>query len=389
MTAPTTQSLRPSRATLTLPALALRQNGYKIYITGIRAEDLEGFTEIDHYNPKIEPDAPDQGYQRKEDMPRVKKLGNWLRKQIEEKVGVLMPTAILTSTRDSKVDYNEGTRSITLHRTKPLYVVDGQHRRAGLRYAIYEKSLDQLRDFEMPLVIVENLTREEEMQQFAVVNGTQKGVRTDLVNMILTQLASVKGDDFIDEKDQWKVVVSRTIALLNEERDGPWTDRIVMPNEKTHTRAEKNADPNLENVQLVRATSFMTSLRPIYEYLKQYYDSKNLGSEERAEELTAVVSAFWRAIRKMNPEAFSTPGEYVLQKTPGIFALHRMCARLLPVMHMATREWDLDNFFATLEPCTELGDPEYWNAEHGEAAKYGSMKGFAELADNLEASRVA
>jgi DGQHR domain-containing protein len=367
----------------------LRQNGFKIFIAGIRAEELDDFTTIDRFDHRLEPDDPKQGYQRKEDMPRIKRLGNWLREQIQSRRGVLMPTAILTSTRGEQVDFDQASGEITLHRERPLYVVDGQHRRGGLRYAIHEKGLDELRAFEMPLIIVENLSREQEMQQFAVVNGTQKGVRTDLVNMILTQLAAAKGDDFIGEKDQWKVVVSRTIAQLNEEPDGPWHHRIVMPNEQTATKAERLENPELSHTQLVRATSFMTSLRPVYDYLKQYFDNDGLDSEARADQLAAVISAFWRAIRSMNEEAFAEPGRYVLQKTPGIFALHRMCARILPVMHIARRSWDEENFLAMLEPCVELSDPGYWDAEEGDAAKYGSMKGFAELADNLEASRTA
>ena len=34
-----------------------------------------------------------------------------------------------------------------------------------------------------------------EMRQFSVVNGTQKSVRTDLVNMILAQLSEVEGEE--------------------------------------------------------------------------------------------------------------------------------------------------------------------------------------------------
>ena len=105
--------------------------------------------------------------------------------------------------------------------------------------------------------------------------------------------------------------------------------------------------------------------------------------------MVKIVSAFWGAVRRLNPSAFEAPSDFVLQKTPGIFALHRMCARLLPMMHIARRDWDEANFFAMLEPCVDLGDAEYWNAETGEAAKYGSMKGFAELADLLEESRVS
>lgn len=384
-----TTSARAVQGTLTLPAIALTQNGYRVFITGIRSEYLEDFTRIDHFDPALEPDHPKQGYQRREETPRIKKLGNWLRRCLEEGDPVLMPTAILTSTRDAKVDFDPETRLITLYKTKPLFVVDGQHRKAGLRYAINEKGLDALRSFEMPLVIVEDLSREEEMQQFAIVNGTQKGVRTDLVNMILTQLAAAKGDDFIQEKDQWKVVVSRTIASLNDERNGPWEGRIVMPNERASSKADLEEHPELRGRSLVRATSFMTSLRPIYEYLRQYFDNRSLTSEQRAEEMTKIVGAFWRAVRRLNSSAFEDPAAFVLQKTPGIFALHRMCARLLPMMHIARRPWDEDNFFTMLEPCVDLAEPSYWSATDGDAARYGSMKGFAELADLLEESRIS
>lgn len=58
-------------------------------------------------------------------------------------------------------------------------------------------------------------------------------------------------------------------------------------------------------------------------------------------------------------------------------------------MHNARGPWDRENFRAILESCSELADPAYWDATKGEAAKYGSMKGFAELADNLEESRTS
>lgn len=377
-----------SRGTLTLSAVALMQDRHRVFLTAIRAEDLDAYTRIDHFDPKLPMNDPGQGYQRAEDTPRVKKLGNWLRKQLDEQRGVLMPTAILTSTRNGKLQYDPDRRTITLSKQEKLWVVDGQHRRAGLSYAIHEKGRDDLRAFEVPLVIVEDLSREQEMTQFAVVNGNQKGVRTDLVNMILTQLTSSRGDEAIDEKDQWRVVMSRTVTALNQAINGPWHGMIVMPNEKGWTSAEIEEDPAREHQRVVRATSVMTSLRPIYDYLNaNFFAVEELSTVQRAERLTAIVSAFWEAVRDLNPEPFDAAGSYVLQKTPGAFALHRLCARLLPIMHLARREWDAANFRIMLEPIGELSDPQYWDAKSGDASKYGSMKGFAELAELLEESR--
>lgn len=376
------------RGTLTLPAVALTQDRHRIFLTAIRAGDLQDYTRIDHFKPALPMNDPKQGYQRAEDSPRIKKLGNWLRKQLDESRGVLMPTAILASTRDAKLTYDPERRSVTLHNDAKLWVVDGQHRRAGLNYAIHEKGRDDLRSFEVPLVIVEDLSREEEMTQFAVVNGNQKGVRTDLVNMILTQLTSSRGDEAIEERDQWRVVVSRTVTALNQATGGPWEDLIVMPNEKGWSSKEVEEHPSREHQRVVRATSFMTSLRPIYDYLNaSFFAAEDISTAQRAERLATIVSAFWEAIRDLNPKPFEEAGLYVLQKTPGAFALHRLCARLMPTMHLARREWDRENFRIMLEPIAEISDPTYWDAKSGEASKYGSMKGFAELADNLMESR--
>ena len=41
------------------------------------------------------------------------------------------------------------------------------------------------------------------------------------------------------------------------------------------------------------------------------------------------------------------------------------------------------------EPCAELADPTFWDRAGGDASKYGSMKGFAELSDLLWESRKA
>ena len=379
-----------SRSALTLPAIPLAQNGHTVYLTTIRAEDLANFTKVDRFHPKLPVDHPDQGYQRSEEMPRVKKLANWLRQTLDMGNGVLMPTSLLASTRRKSLDYNAERGTLTLSASEKLHLVDGQHRRAGLLYAINQKGREELRDFQVPLIIVEGLSTEDEMRQFAVVNSTQKSVRTDLVNMILTQLAAGEGDDSIRQGDQWKVVVSRALQALNDDDSGPWYDMVVMPNEAGFKKADLNESPELEHKKLVRATSFMSSLKPIYDYLEQsLWDVRGLTTAERAEELFQIVTAFWAAIRTLNPEAFAQPGDYVLQKTPGLFSLHRLCKRVLPVMYEARRPWDVDNFITMLEPCSELADPEFWDRVGGDASKYGSMKGFAELADLLWESRKA
>ena len=104
-----------------------------------------------------------------------------------------MPTAILLSARTAPVVVSQNG-TITLNSRKKLALVDGQHRTRGFEYAIREKGLTEYADFEIPVVIMQDMDKVGEMKQFKIVNGEQKSVRTDLVNMILAQLVEQEGE---------------------------------------------------------------------------------------------------------------------------------------------------------------------------------------------------
>lgn len=372
--------------TITLPAIELRQNGSRLLITKMRAADLETYTRIDPFDTDKEFDDPANGYQRPAEMPRVKKLGNWMKKEIESGRNVRMPTALLLSSRESDVVLSpNGT--ITLKESNKLPLIDGQHRRRGFEWAIHEKGVTALADFELPIVILQDINKVGEMNQFRIVNGEQKSVRTDLVNFILTQLVAREGDDAVEEKHEWKVVASLVTKRLNEDEDGPWFDRIVMPDQRAYSKEEIAEDPSRQHLRTARATSFITSLKPIDSYLHDLRPGAAT-LEERAETVFAALDGFWRAVRNRNPKAFDKADDYVMMKTPGIFALHRLCLSLMKDMYRGHRDFDEAGFAHMLKKGSSVADPGYWSAgrtetERGDAAKYGSMKGFTELGDLL------
>lgn len=136
--------------------------------------------------------------------------------------------------------------------------------------------------------------------------------------MILTQLVAKNGEDAIQTKEHWKVVVSRAVTILNADKSGPWYDRIVMPNTPPYTDEELAADENLIHRRIVRATSFMTALKPIEAYLTEFDAKPSDSLDDRATRLASVVGEFWKAVRVKMPVCFVNADEYVLQKTPGI-----------------------------------------------------------------------
>jgi DGQHR domain-containing protein len=282
--------------------------------------------------------------------------------------------------------------TITLREDRKLPLIDGQHRKEGFGYAIHGKGMSEYADYEVPVTIMLEMEKVGEMRQFQTVNGTQKSVRTDLVNMILAQLVEHDGDETIKESEQWRVAVSRVAIALNGDPAGPWFDQIVMPDQKVYGPVEIEARPELRHRRVIRATSFMTSLKQMDAYLHEHGFADDDSLDARTRKLRDVVDAYWAAIRDLMPVCFKESDNYVLQKTPGIFALHIFGLRLMKEMHMGHRPWTRDQFREVLGNCEQLCDPDYWriaqseHEESGDATKYGSMKGFAELAGLLHES---
>lgn len=371
--------------TITLPAIEIVQDGSRLLLTKMRAGDLAKFTKVDPYVSTKAFDDPDQGYQRPAEIPRIKKFANWLKNEVEEGNTVSMPTSILLSARGSDVTLSpNGT--ITLKSSNKLPLIDGQHRQRGFLYLIEDKGMKQFANYEVPVVIMLSLDKMGEMRQFNTVNGTQKSVRLDLVNMILTQLTQHEGESAIKSSDLWKVVVSQVTKRLNDEIGGPWYDRIVMPDMRMYNKEEVEEDSTLLHRRTSRATSFMTAIKPIENLVSDHYKSINVA--EREDALYAVLDGFWRALRRLNPTCFNEADNYVMLKTPGIFALHKLCFWVMKDMRVGKRDWTEDQFQEMLKDSSWLTDPSKWfvgseEESRGEAAHFGSMKGFSELADLL------
>ena len=357
--------------TLTRKAIHTRYNGHRMTITTLPAGDLRDFTQIDLFDPALPIDDPNQGYQREPEEGRQKAYAKYLM----ENQGKVPLTPLILSSRDHLMTYNADGEVVIADDDK-LFVVDGQHRKGGAEYAIYAKHSDFLLKLDWPVMIIEGLTKSEEMRLFAIVNGTAKSVRTDLVNMILTQLVNHEGEDAVQDKDVWKVIVTRALDIIN--RSDPWSGRVALPSEHSFTKQEVNADPSLANMRLVRATSFMTSLKPVYSYLEDHgFLSGSM--EDRGNSVAQIVLDFWRALEEINPKLFEKADDFVIQKTPGIFALHGLLLHLMRTMYSARREWSKDGFLTMLDNSSALFSEAVWNKADGEASKYGSMKGFAEL----------
>ena len=366
--------------TTRIPVIEVKQNSRIYYVSKLKASEIANYTTVDRYRPDLPSvDHPDQGYQRVAEPARYKKFANYLIKEEHP----LCPTALLLSGRNIDLNYDKNSDTIELNTEMKLQIIDGQHRAEGYKFAIFDKKVERLIDFEVPIIIVPKIDKINEMRQFAVINGTQKGVRLDLVNMILTQVAKRAGEDQLDKKELPRVIISRVVESLNNEHGSPWHGLIIMPNEKAQTKKELRDNPTLANCKIVYATSFMTSLKPLYAFLDEF-DFLRGDAAEQSRAFASILIKYWNAIKSLLPDALETPSQFVIQKTPGIFALHTVCRTALRNLFKLNKGWTEAEFVRLLEHAEAMTDSSFWLADNGEAAKYGSMKGFAELARIIE-----
>lgn len=249
------------------------------------------------------------GYQRNPGEKRVTQLAHGI-----ERRKVDLPTSVLLNLRDVKEEdvlEKTGADSYFL-RLDPdkasdehrLFVVDGQHRILALQKALddYEANVENIK---IPFVCMVGADEMREMEQFHVVNSNAKSVPTDLAFSLMKARAEHDPEfaERIEERGRkWEIdAQSLTERLVTS--SNTWKDCIRLPN-----------TPKGETT--VPSGSFVRSLKPL---LTQSALFQSIKSPEKQ---VQVIDAYWRAIRRVLPEAFESSSNYSIQKGVGVEVLH-------------------------------------------------------------------
>ncbi len=360
--------------TLRVPAIRFRQGDKVLYIANMTAGDLLKVMKLDVWDPELDIDTLDQlkkqGYQRAPVKSHYSKVARYILRDKR----ALLPTAILLSSR-GELTFDEADRGgadgigmLRLAEDEELFVVDGQHRLEGFRYVYLHHGAKEALSTMLPVVIIENMEKVEEITQFYVINTTARRIRTDLAHRLLLQLSmqdkSVE-NEIKEGGKTWRLRATRITDMLNEVEGSPWYHRIKPPNA-----------PNTADTKLMVATeaSFSASLRPILtsELADRLVDDK---------ELVGVISNFWAALSELMPTAFKDPKKHVVQKTPGLYTLH-MVAPL--VFDICGDDLTKDAIKRVLTQAEDIFEDEFWQSVNGHAATANSMGAFRVLADDIK-----
>jgi len=285
----------------------------------MRASDLCKLGVIESWDSDKGWDIVTQGYQRESYKKHYKAIAGFLR----DTPDALLPTSILLSARTEEqgqlnfhvisdsIDHALGYLEVP--NTYVLYVVDGQHRMQGFIHAIDQFKRDDLGDFLLPVVVLCDADKIEELSQFHLINHRQKRIST---NLALALLGTVVDDQpgvakmLAGPQGVWKMKAIMIAIALNEgqEPQNVWPGRISLPNEPRGP--------------IVAATlaSFVNSLQPFFSATYPY----RLNNLQVGEYLIR----FWSALNAIMPNAFRSRRGYVIQRTTGVYSLNRVAAEL-------------------------------------------------------------
>ncbi|MFC2168812.1 DGQHR domain-containing protein [Acidobacteriota bacterium] len=361
-----------------IKALKMVQNNQTLFVLSMKAQELIDLGVVDEWKPDVNELGLEinellgkQGYQRSPIRSHYTKVGKYL----ADYKDALLPTAILMNSRE-KLNFvpengSESEGVIEFPKQNSLYIVDGQHRIYGIKYAMDELGLKEIATYPLPVIIIDQVSKEDEVRHFFLVNSTQKKVRTDLAERLLSLLARKDPRVLKDLKEKeraWKIRAIKVVDVLSRESDSPWFGRIKRPNQQSSPDA------------VASEGSFTTSLKPVL--------SNEFVANESDEVVIGWLKAYWDVMKDLMPEVFEEPRKYVIQKTPGMYTLHM----IYPYIHYeCTKSGDHSKkkIKEILSRDTEhFLEGEFWASGGDGAALYNSAGAFrilaAEIKDRLK-----
>ncbi|MDP2949842.1 MAG: DGQHR domain-containing protein [Chloroflexota bacterium] len=356
-------------------AIRFEQAGKTLYLTTMKASQLLACCHTDEWNPAVGWDLDKQGYQRAPVPAHVERIAAFLARSPNP----VMPTGALLSARESAQGIlpftpvggaaNPVPGTLEIPEGRQLCIVDYQHRARGLRMAIEELHATGLADFMMPVIILADVPRYEEIRQFHVINSKQRRIDTDLALALLQTLASALGQaELANLAGPGKFYRIRGTGLtfrLAARTSGPWVGKIAQP----HDLPQRGA--------VIKVKSFVDSLAPV---LSKRASCSFLEDEA----LLDVLTRFWSALEAIVPKSFEDPTSQI-QRTVGVYALHIVLARLLYPRLSARGDTSTDTFYSALLPAAdEYINGDFWAAK-GPANVYVGSSGYRHLARRIMA----
>ena len=298
------------------------------------------------------------GYQRKIDDKHCNKIVDYLQNDF------LLPTAIICATDD---EFNE---------TVQLRIVDGQHRIHAFKQLekINPDRYDEIKDFEIPIIVLSQVERNIEINTFIVINKTSKKVDTSLAYVLKNKMNHhQESDDLSIPKAEYLAV--ELAYKLNTSDCDLWKDKILFEGSVRNTP------------QLISLNAFVKSSRVLINQMsKAKIIELNWTNDQEVEKCVQALYDFtvetWMFIRNKWSELFDGSDEKrgIIQGAIGYSAINRVIIEKMK----QTNDLDRENFNEDVKRWIDLINVECKEWEPGERfSRYSSGTGYNIVAKEL------
>lgn len=289
---------------ITLDFIEITQPIGTFYISKMTASDISKYTQI---NQRSE-EKYDQNVQRSASEERIKEISAYT-----SDPDATFPTPIIISVyNDIDISFSENKMNINLDKNKYFgEIIDGQHRIKGLKNSIF------ITEFEMPVILMFNLTEEEKAYVFSIINSKQTKVSMSLIYDLFS----------LSEKRSPQKTLHEIARSFNKDVKSPYHNRLKMLGKK-----EDGKDlASLSQGTFVKSLLNLISKKPDEdlrmikrgEVLKDYKDLplRKYFIEDKDPVIYKILLNCFRAVAHVFDEEWKNPEQYILSKTTGFGAI--------------------------------------------------------------------
>ena len=336
-----------------MSTIDIQQDGNQLILTSKSIDWLVNNTSVKVFDP-----IRFEGYQRKIDEKHCLKIVSYLNESS------FLPSAIICSC----LDYSDDA---------PLSIVDGQHRVKAFQVLKrdYPKRFDEIRNQEIPVVVLVGVPDATEIQTFITINKTSKKVDTSLAFVLKNKLSNSSGDLVMPRAEYIAVEAAK---MLNDSESNPlWADRILYEGnvKKSNCYISLNA--------FVKATRvFVNTLNQIGAINLNWLVTTSIEDVESiASQVSSLILMIWETVYQRWPELIDASFEekQILQGSIGFTAITRALVKL--IKQNRDKVEDLNHYIS--HTILSFKVPYYQWTKKGAFSHYSSESGYRIVSEIL------
>lgn len=203
------------------------------------------------------------------------------------------------------------------NKKKIAELLDGQHRIAGI-------SLVKDCDFELPVILMFDLTEEQKAYVFSTINGNQVKVDRSLIYDLFS----------LNEGRSPYKTCHQIARAMNSDEDSPFYRRLKMLEQRGHWSetisqnvfvtqlcALISKKPQEEGISIKRGYKLLDQPQLV---LRKYFIA------EKDEVILRILNNYFSAVAEVFYKEWQDPKKYILSKTVGFTALMKALEKLIP-----------------------------------------------------------